>query len=216
MSQRPTAVAQRVPPRLYLVTPAIEEAAAIADDLAAALGATDIAAVLLRLAPAGEREMIKHTKALAPIVQNSGAALVLDGHPDIAVIAGADGAHLTGIEAFEDAVQRLKPEWIAGAGGLQTRHDAMIAAEHGADYVMFGEPDENGERPSLAAIAERVAWWAEVFEVPCVAFAASLDEIGPLAAAGADFIALADNVWRNEHGAGTAAAKHLASAEPVG
>jgi len=65
----------------------------------------------------------------------------------------------------------------------------MAAAEAGADYVMFGEPD-NGERPAFAAIEERVAWWAEVFEAPCVAFAAGPDEVTPLVTAGADFIAL--------------------------
>ena len=41
----------------------------------------------------------------------------------------------------------------------------MLAAEAGADYVMFGEPDENGARPAFAAVEERVAWWAEVFEI---------------------------------------------------
>jgi thiamine-phosphate pyrophosphorylase len=66
----------------------------------------------------------------------------------------------------------------------------MVAAEAGADYVMFGEPDAAGRRPSLEAIADRVAWWAELFEVPCVGFAASLEEVEPLAAAGADFVAM--------------------------
>ena len=46
-----------------------------------------------------------------------------------------------------------------------------------------------GRRPSFEAIVERVAWWAEVFETPCVGFAATLDEVEPLAAAGADFVA---------------------------
>ena len=53
----------------------------------------------------------------------------------------------------------------------------MLAAEAGADYVMFGEPDENGHRPSFDAVIERVEWWAEVFEIPCVGFAAHPDEI---------------------------------------
>ena len=38
----------------------------------------------------------------------------------------------------------LKPARIAGCGRLATRHDAMLAAEAGADYVMFGEPDAAG------------------------------------------------------------------------
>ena len=91
----------------------------------------------------------------------------------------------------------LKPDRIAGAGGLTTRHDAMTAAEAGADYVMFGEPDETGARPSFEAIEERIAWWAEVFEAPCVGYAASLDEIAPLVKAGADFVALGDWIWRD-------------------
>ena len=102
--------------------------------------------MLLRLAPAGERTLINRVKMLAPIVQKAEAALMLDGLPALVAQSGADGAHLTGIEEFADAVEQLKPERIAGAGGVFTRHDAMLAAENGADYVMFGEPNERGHR----------------------------------------------------------------------
>jgi thiamine-phosphate pyrophosphorylase len=66
-----------------------------------------------------------------------------------------------------------------------------------AYYVLFGEPDETGLRPGFAAIEERVGWWAELFEVPCVGFAGSADEVGPLVVAGADFVALGDWLWRD-------------------
>jgi thiamine-phosphate pyrophosphorylase len=61
---------------------------------------------------------------------------------------------------------------------------------------MFGEPDAAGKRPAFDAIEERVAWWAEVFEIPCVGYAASLDEVAALVAAGADFVALGDFIWQ--------------------
>ena len=190
----------------------------LAHQLAEALGATDVAAVLLRLPETDERGRVNHVKAVAPTVQGKGAALLLDGHPDLAARAGADGAHLSGIEALQAALPTLKPERIAGCGGLETRHEAMVAAEAGADYVMFGEPDASGRRPSFDAIAQRVAWWAEVFEIPCVGFAASLDEVEPLAAAGADFIAVGDCVFGAGDGAAAAiadAARRLAFAETV-
>jgi thiamine-phosphate pyrophosphorylase len=76
----------------------------------------------------------------------------------------------------------------------------MIAAESGADYVMFGEPDANGRRPSLTAIVERVEWWADVFEIPCVGYAASLDEIAALAKAGADFVAVGSLIFEDSRG----------------
>jgi thiamine-phosphate pyrophosphorylase len=212
------AQAQRPAPRLYLVTPAIEDPSAMADALASALAEADVAAVLLRLKPADERTLINRVKALAEIVQPAGAALVLDGHADIVARAGADGAHLTGIEAFAAALDGLKPARIAGCGGLQSRDDAMVAAERGADYVMFGEPDEDGRRPSFEAIVERVEWWAEVFEVPCVGFAESLDEAARLAAAGAEFVAVGESLWNGEHGAARATAAlaaHIAAPEAV-
>jgi thiamine-phosphate pyrophosphorylase len=207
----------RPAPRLYLVTPIIDDEAAFADALGNALGTTDVAAVLLRLRESDERTLINRVKRLASAIQKSGAALVLDGHADIAARAGADGAHLTGIEAFSNAVGTLQPARIAGCGGLNTRHDAMLAAERGADYVMFGEPAISG-RPSLAAIVERVEWWAEVFEIPCVAYATRLDEIAPLAKAGADFIAFGDQIWSESGGPAkslTSAAEKLIVSEPV-
>jgi len=207
---------RRPVPRLYLVTP--QDPAGLADRLAQALDAADVAAVLLRLPQADERTQVNHAKALAPTVQGKGAALLVDGYPDLAVRAGADGAHLSGIDAFMAAVATLKPTRIAGCGRLATRHDAMLAAEAGADYVMFGEPDATGRRPAFDAVAERVAWWAELFEVPCVGFATSLDELEPLAAAGADFIALGDCIFADGRGGAAAmadAARRLAAAETV-
>ncbi len=76
----------------------------------------------------------------------------------------------------------------------------MLAAESGADYVMFGEPDESNTRPSFDAILERVSWWAEVFQIPCVAYAASADEVAPLAQAGADFVAVGDFIFSDPRG----------------
>jgi thiamine-phosphate pyrophosphorylase len=204
--------------RLYLVTPAVGDARAFVGMLAEAIAAADVAAVLLRLAAADERTLIERVKALCPIVQGKDVALILDGHADIVARAGADGSHLTGIDAFNAAVATLKPARIAGCGGLKSRHDAMLAAEAGADYVMFGEPDAGGRRPPFAAVADRVAWWAEVFEPPCVGYAGDLDEAGRLAMAGADFVALGEWIFSDADGAVSAiraAAQRLAATEPA-
>jgi len=195
MASRPKQAGPRPAPRLYLVTPPVADAQAFSAQLAEALGAGDVAAVLLRLSEADERTQINRAKALVPLTQEKGAALLLDGYADLVARSGADGAHLSGIAAFTAALEQLKPDRIAGAGGLATRHDAMIAAEAGADYVMFGEPNAAGERPGFAAIEERIVWWSEVFEAPCVAYAASEEEVAPLVKAGADFVALGDWLW---------------------
>ena len=189
--------ASRAAPRFTLVTPPSGRADAIADDLGRALNAADIAAVLLRLEDGDEAALIARIDDLRILIQSNGAALLLDGHPELVARTQADGAHLSGAEAFRAAVPGLKPKYIAGCGGLATRHDAMLAGELGADYVMFGEPDRAGRRPGFAAVLERVSWWAEVLTIPGVGYAASLDEVAALAAAGADFVALDDTIWRD-------------------
>jgi thiamine-phosphate pyrophosphorylase len=194
-------VPPRPTPRLYLATPVVEDPSTLAASLPGLLAGADVAAVLVRLKPSDPRSMITRVKALAPAIQDHGAALLLEGNADLVARAGADGAHLSGIEAMAEALPSLKPDRIAGVGGLTTRHDSMAAGEAGADYVLFGEPDGHGQRPSPEAIAERLQWWAELFEPPCVGFAASQEEAGEFAAAGADFVLVGDFIWADPRGA---------------
>src|SRR4051812_26606518 len=191
-------------PRLYLATPATDDPAPLAANLSGLLAGADVAAVLVRLKPSDPRGMISRIKLLAPAVQDSGAALLIEGDVELVARAGADGAHLVGLEALQEALPTLKPDRIAGVGGLNTRHDSMTAGEAGADYVLFGEPDRHGSRPSVEAIAERLEWWAELFEPPCVGFAATFEEARAFAAAGADFVLVDDLIWNDPRGAAAA------------
>ena len=216
-------VPSRPAPRLYLATPVVDDPSLLAADLPGLLAGADIASVLVRLKDADPRGMIGRIKVLAPAIQNAGAALLLDGHVELVARSGADGAHLCGIAALEEAAPSLKPDRIAGIGGLATRHDSMAAGELGADYVLFGEPDALGRRPSTEAIAERLGWWAELFEPPCVGYAASREEAYEFALAGADFVLVGNAVWADPRGAATALAElgetirraHTATSKPA-
>lgn len=178
--------------RLYLITPTLSAAdlVSFAPRFAEALGAGDVASALARLAPAADARRV-----VVPLMEIAAArdvALLIEHDARLAARLGADGVHVEAGQVAE-AVESLKSQRIVGAGGLKLRDDAMAAGEAAADYVMFGEP---GVSPSFEATLERVRWWAEIFETPCVACAASLDEVGPLAAAGADFVALGDAIWK--------------------
>ena len=190
--------------RLYLVTPRIDDPAPFVSEIDRALAAGDVAAVLLRLADGDERKQIDRIKAIAPAIQRRDVALLVDGHAGIAARTGADGAHTSGIEAFVAALPLLKPDRIAGAGGLVGRHDAMLAGESGADYVMFGEPDRRGQRPPFDELEERLLWWAELLEIPCVGYAGHPDEVAALARTGTDFVALGEWIWTQPQGVAAA------------
>ena len=185
--------------RLCLLTPPLTETdlADFAALLGDVLSAGDVACVLARIAPGAEGDAKAIVSRLAAIASRAEAALLADNDARLAARAGADGAHIHGPgESLDEALKSLKPERIVGAGLLRSRDDAMRAGEKGVDYVMFGEPRADGFIPPAEQTLERVGWWAEIFEPPCVGFAARLGDIAPLAAAGADFIALGDAIWR--------------------
>jgi thiamine-phosphate pyrophosphorylase len=182
--------------RVYLLMPALDHASTSVEDVEAVLDPRNVAAVLVRLASGGEGRLEQNIKTIAPIIQRRDIALLTDGPPELAARTAADGAHCCGLDALTSALRILNPKRIVGAGCMNSRHDSMLAGEAGADYLMFGEPDAAGRRPGFEAVLERVGWWAELFEVPCVAYAAGLDEVAALARAGADFIAAGDLIWR--------------------
>jgi thiamine-phosphate pyrophosphorylase len=202
--------------RLYLITPVLEDAS-FAPQLAEACATGAVAAVLLRLAPSDERTLINQVKALGAAAQDHGAALIVtsDGKADLATVAarsGADGVHIQGDPAqVRELRDRLKSERAIGVGGIRTKDDAMTLGEAGVDYLLFGEPRRDGSLPSLESVAERAAWWAEIFETPCVAYAPSIDAVETLAATNAEFVALGDAVWSHPDGpaAGVRAAAEI-------
>jgi thiamine-phosphate pyrophosphorylase len=184
--------------KLYLLTPPLSVADLdnFALNLATGLDAGEVACVLARLARGAEGDAKKIVTRLVEIAASRGAALLVDNDPRLAAKVGADGAHMAGDGiALKEALASLKPERIVGAGLLRTRDEAMDAGEAGADYVMFGEPRRDGFVPPADETVERIEWWAEIFEPPCVGYAATLADVALLAEAGADFVALGDAIW---------------------
>jgi thiamine-phosphate pyrophosphorylase len=211
-------------PSLYLITPRLEEAGGFAPALEAALEAGVVACVLARVAARDESSAKRIVRALAPLAQERGAAFIVADDAQLAQRAGADGVHISNAgentAGLDAAIGRLKPDSIVGAGLLRSKHEAMTAGEKDIDYIMFGEPEADGSAPAFDNTLERVAWWADIFNVPVVAYAAGLDEAAPLARAGADFIALGSAVFDDPRGPASAvrdamAAIALARREPA-
>ena len=192
-------------PQLYLITPPLDDAEAFSGPFEAALSATPIACAMIKLATPDEGTAKKIIRALSAIARAHDTALLVEGSPQMAVRADADGIHLrcqseTLERDLDEALQTLKPDRIVGAGLLKSKHDSMTAGERDIDYLMFGEPTADGYVPPFDQTLERVTWWAEIFKVPCVAYAGELDHVKQLADAGADFVALGDLVWADARG----------------
>ena len=123
--------------RLHLVLPAGSAASDLLARLGAAMSAGDIASVLLPAIDASDRAAKDLVRAVAALVQDRGAALLVED-PRLAARLGADGVHLRRTDSeLSDAIDSLKPDRIVGVGGPLSLDDAMRAGEAGADYLMF-------------------------------------------------------------------------------
>jgi thiamine-phosphate pyrophosphorylase len=183
---------------LYLITPLLSaaDADAFAQLFAKVVDAAATACALVRFAPGSETDAKAIVTPVLRAATAANCALLIENDGRLAARLGADGVHVKGAGAdLAEAVEKLKPERIVGAGSLRTRDDAMTAGEAGADYVMFGEPHRDVPGMELHPLVERVGWWAEIFETPCVAYAATIAAAGALADAGADFVALGEAIW---------------------
>jgi len=204
MAREPV-VPPRPPCRLYLITPpAIDDLAAFASQLEAALAAGDVAALQIRLKPADDAAILAAVEALAPVARAHDVAVLLNDRPDLAARSGCDGVHIGQSDAsLAEARRIMGPDAMIGVTCHDSRELAMDAAEAGADYVAFGAffpttTKETAHRPD----PEILTIWQETVEIPCVAIGGITPaNAGELARAGADFVAASSAVWMASEGA---------------
>ncbi len=183
--------------RLYLRLPA-QPSAKLEAQLAQALPSTDAACVLLCHDDAPTDE--SHAGRLLDLIQGRGVACLIEADARLAERLGADGLHIEADdEAYRKARDLLGESASIGAGCGQSRHDAMRLAELGADYVAFGPAAAESDIGGIDQYAELIAWWSEIFVVPCVAWNVdSPEDAARLAALGADFVAPSNRIWRDD------------------
>lgn len=179
---------------LYLLIPEPEHVAA--DRLSEILKVLPVAAALFvqgeETPPNNDKTLSSHIQT----IQNHDIAAMVSNDAKLATEVGADGVHVhwraSIVADFEATRARGGGALMIGADAGKSRHDAMVLAEAGADYIGFGVPDTlKDQETARARQTELIAWWAEVFEVPVVAFDIHGAEQAQTAkAAGADFLAV--------------------------
>ncbi len=185
--------------RLYLITPpVIDDPAGFARTLNDALNGGDVAALQVRLKEVSDEHVGAVTRALLPVAQAHGVAVIMNDRPDLAAALGCDGVHIGQDDAsYAQARQIVGRDRTVGVTCHDSYHLAMDAAEAGADYVAFGAffPTDTKDAKTRAD-PEILTAWQEAMLAPCVAIGGiTVDTAAGLAEAGADFLAVSAGVW---------------------
>jgi thiamine-phosphate pyrophosphorylase len=176
------------PPQLCLVVETIPGAS---ERCAAALKAAPVATLIVAPGPGGSIDR-KEAVALIALAHAQNTAALVEDDAALAKALSADGVHISWQDdvetAYAAARASLGPNAIIGVDAGHSGHGAMSLGESGADYIAFGLGA--GERDlSENERLELVEWWAEIFEIPVVAFdVETADEAARLTEAGADFV----------------------------
>lgn len=111
---------------------------------------------------------------------------------DVQKALKAGGLHLSRAEGCAVARAKLHKNSLLGAECRTSKHDAMVAGEADADYVMFRASG------NVAELCDLVSWWSELFVLPCaVAGEFTLAEAIKLKEAGAGFLVLPVSSWQD-------------------
>ncbi|GGD30246.1 thiamine phosphate synthase [Aureimonas glaciei] len=180
-------------PRLVLVTTPLPDGEAGAEALRAALGAGDVASVILEAAGRSPDAFQAFAEYLVPMIQDYGAAAIIADDTRCAGRVRADGLHVSGgdIETLTETMGRFSPKLIVGASGFTLRHEALEAGERMPDYLFFGRFGGDTEDTADAADLEMAEWWAEIVEIPCIVMGGrAIESTRQAAETGAEFVAL--------------------------
>ena len=188
--------------KLYLISPANINVDEFTLSLEEVLSTGLVACFQLRLKNKKDAYIIAVSKILKPICSKYDVPFILNDRVDLAYKVKADGVHLGEHDgSILDARKLLGPEAVIGASCYDSKHQAMKAAEEGADYVAFGAFfDTKTKDPKTKAKINIIKDWALISNIPCVAIG-GIDAINcqELVDAGADFLAVVGSIWNSNN-----------------
>jgi thiamine-phosphate pyrophosphorylase len=192
--------------RLCLVTPLAVDPAAFAPRLDDALAGGDVASLIIASNASDPSSLQQLAEALVPIAQSRGVAALIRNDTRIAGRTGADGVHIdSGHADLTAAIEAFHPRKIVGAGGVFSRHEAMIAGEANPDYLFFGRLDGDRDEAIFPKALDLAEWWSEIMVIPAIVMGGSaLASVRQAAENGIEFVALGRAVWDHANGPGAA------------
>ncbi|VAW15255.1 Thiamin-phosphate pyrophosphorylase [hydrothermal vent metagenome] len=180
-------------PGVCLLTPADLGRDLLAGEVAAALGhgAAEVIIVTRATQKSAPGGRLRDLRALA---RRLGKVFLVENDIGRAVELEAEGMLVADLEGLAGARKTLGGGAMVGVRCGLSRHGAMEAGEAGADFIALEAVGEAVD--GSVKLAEHIAWWSQLFEIPGVALgAANPGDAEVFLDAGADFVGLGDPLW---------------------
>ena len=200
--------------RLYVVSPPNLDLVIFQATMISALDAGDVAAFQLQTNNMDDTTIMRCCEALMPIAHDRDVAFILSGHVEIARRMICDGVHLkkSNRTTIQEARSKLGPNAMIGVSCYNSKHEAMVAAENGADYVSFAplyerrspfcDPEIDTSITESIAPMSLIEDCAEISQTPVVGSGGiKLDNVEQVVKAGADFACVGTAIWEHPQGA---------------
>ncbi|MEM7212048.1 MAG: thiamine phosphate synthase [Pseudomonadota bacterium] len=184
--------------RLYLLLPQQFDGPEMVSLLKTALATTPVACVRLDLGTAEEEDWIRAANHVIGPCHEADVALVVTDHFRLVDALGLDGVHLSAASRtpLRDVRKELGDDRIVGAFAGASRHQGMVLAEAGADYVSFGPVGSAGSLGDDAKADDEIfQWWGEMIETPSVAEGGVTVEHAARLSPHVDFVAPDRRIW---------------------
>lgn len=162
-----------------------------------ALAAAGVDGFQVRAKSYDDRRLVELTRAVIAAVRPADALVTVNDRVDVALAAGADGAHLGADDLPVAAARRIAPDLLLGVT-CRSRAGVQAAAVDGADYAGVGPVFASGSKDGLPEPLGPTGLAATVGVLPVVAIGGiTREQAREITAAGAHGVAVIGGIWRH-------------------
>ena len=194
-------------PRLHAITDArVLELEDLGVRAAAIAAAGSAVALHVRDRGAGGKRLAEMTRRFLTLAGPPEAAILVNGHPEIAQGTGAQGVQLGSSDLRPGDARRIFPRGWVGCS-VHSEAEAKAAADEGADFLLAGSVYQTATHPGRAAEGVELIRRCGKLGLPVIAIGGvNLERMAELKDAGAYGVASISALWDSPDPAETAVA----------
>ena len=186
---------------IYLISPQRIKGIEFYKELNSVLKTKKVRYFQLRLKNLSTSNLLKISRKVKKIVKKNNVKFLINDKPLIAKKVGADGCHIGQKDMdFISSRKILGKNKIIGVTCHNSKKLALIAKEHGANYVAFGAFFKSSTKKTAFKANLAILHWAKKkINMPIVAIGGiNSSNYKKILSNGANFIACSNYVWNNK------------------